>query len=304
MRYALWAAASYNILWGTLVVCFPALTYHWAGMKQLDYPELWQCIGMVVGVYGVAFGVAGWDPLRHWPVVLAGLMGKVLGPIGFVSAAMHGRLPWKMGWTILANDVIWWLPFGLILAAAYHALLDVRRTASPEVQRMALRSRTQQGDTLLGMSEKWPLLLVFLRHGGCTFCRETLADLAKQRQEVESSDARIVLIHMMTDRQAEKLFSHYGLGDVARVNDPNQNLYRAFGLIRGGLGRLFGPRVWWRTFWAAVLHGHVIGPPVGDVFQMPGVFLVYRGEVLRSYLHQTIADRPNYAGFVSLPAAG
>jgi hypothetical protein len=24
-----------------------------------------------------------------------------------------------MGWTILTNDLMWWIPFGLMLAAAY-----------------------------------------------------------------------------------------------------------------------------------------------------------------------------------------
>jgi hypothetical protein len=33
---------------------------------------------------------------------------------------------------------------------------------------------------------------------------------------------------------------------------------------------------------------------VGDGFQMPGIFLLFHGEVLRSYRHQTAADRPDY----------
>lgn len=80
-----------------------------------------QCLGMVVGVYGVAYDVAAVDPLRHGPVVCAGLLGKVLGPIGFVAAALDGRLPWVAGWTIVMNDLVWWLPFGLILLRVYRA---------------------------------------------------------------------------------------------------------------------------------------------------------------------------------------
>lgn len=36
----------------------------------------------------------------------------------------------------------------------------------------------------------------------------------------------------------------------------------------------------------------------GDGFQMPGVFLLYHGTVLRSYRHQSAADRPNYSQLV------
>jgi hypothetical protein len=111
----LWAAAVYNILWGTLVVLFPLAPFRWAGMAPPTYPELWQCIGMMVAVFGVGYGFAAHHPVRHWPMVLVGLLGKLFGPIGFLLAALDGRLPWVAGWTIVTNDLIWWLPFALIL---------------------------------------------------------------------------------------------------------------------------------------------------------------------------------------------
>ena len=119
MARVLWAAAIYNLAWGGLVVLFPLAPFRWAALPLPNYPEIWQCLGMVVGVYGVAYALAARDPIRHWPIVLAGLLGKILGPIGFVYAAWEGRLPWRAGWTIVTNDLIWWLPFALILAAAW-----------------------------------------------------------------------------------------------------------------------------------------------------------------------------------------
>ena len=93
MSRVLWAAAIYNLAWGALLVLFPLVPFRWASMPPPNYPEIWQCLGMVVGVYGVAYALAARDPIRHWPVVLAGLLGKILGPIGFVLAALDGRLP-------------------------------------------------------------------------------------------------------------------------------------------------------------------------------------------------------------------
>ena len=78
-------------------------------------PQLWQCIGMIVRVYGVGYALAAGDPIRLWQHVLVGLLGKILGPLGFLDAALHGRLPWSAGWTIVTNDLIWWLPFGGII---------------------------------------------------------------------------------------------------------------------------------------------------------------------------------------------
>jgi small multidrug resistance pump len=121
MRAVLWAAAAYNLVFGGIVVLFPTLPFRWAGLPPPNYPEIWQCLGMVVGVYGIGYAIAATNPMRHWPIVLVGLLGKILGPIGFLRAAILGRLPWKAGWMNVANDLIWWVPFTLILLAARRA---------------------------------------------------------------------------------------------------------------------------------------------------------------------------------------
>lgn len=115
MRWVLIVAAIYNIGWGLLVVFLPRLPFQWAGLELPNYLSLFQCIGMIVGVYGIGYAIAATDPVRHWPIVLVGLLGKIFGPMGFVWAAVHGDLPWIAGLTILTNDISWWIPFGLIL---------------------------------------------------------------------------------------------------------------------------------------------------------------------------------------------
>jgi len=118
MRLTLLLAGMYNLLWGAVVILFPLALFDFAGMPRPNYPSLWQCIGMIVGVYGIGYLIAARDPLRHWPIVLVGLLGKIFGPIGFVMAASRGELPWLAGLTILTNDLVWWIPFGLILLRA------------------------------------------------------------------------------------------------------------------------------------------------------------------------------------------
>ena len=115
MRVTLVAAGIYNLVWGALVVALPDLLFDLAGMEPPRYPQLWQCIGMIVGVYGIGYLAAASDPVRHWPIVLVGFLGKVLGPIGFAGAVARGELPWAFGVTILTNDLVWWIPFGWIL---------------------------------------------------------------------------------------------------------------------------------------------------------------------------------------------
>jgi small multidrug resistance pump len=109
-----YAAALYNLLWGSITILFPQLYFHLIHMPALDAP-LWQCIGMFVLVYAPAYWWAGRYPSRYRHLILIGLLGKILGPIGFVWAYAHGQLPLAFGLTNLTNDVIWWPAFVLYL---------------------------------------------------------------------------------------------------------------------------------------------------------------------------------------------
>lgn len=120
MTIVLVAAAAYNLIWGSLVIALPTTTLKWCGFTQpVVYPQLWQCIGMIVGVYGIGYGIAAFDSVRHWPIVLVGLLGKVFGPLGMAQNILAGDLPFSAARTILTNDLIWWLPFILILLHAW-----------------------------------------------------------------------------------------------------------------------------------------------------------------------------------------
>lgn len=109
------AAGIYNLLWGALTIAFPHVLFNATGIERLNYPEIWQCVGMIVGVYGIGYLIAASDTRTHWPIVLVGLLGKVFGPIGFAFALSRGTFPLHFGLTILTNDLIWWIPFAMIL---------------------------------------------------------------------------------------------------------------------------------------------------------------------------------------------
>ena len=118
-RRILQLAAGYNLLWGTWVILFPMASFDWLSMERPNYPQFWQCIGMIVGVYGIGYAVAATNPVRHWPIVLVGMLGKIFGPIGFAEAIIKGSLPLRFGWHIIFNDLIWWIPFVCLLKLAW-----------------------------------------------------------------------------------------------------------------------------------------------------------------------------------------
>ena len=146
MRHVMVAAGIYNLLWGAAVIFFPEALFRFAGMELPRYPQIWQCVGMIVGMYGLGYLIAARNPLRHWPIVLVGLLGKILGPIGFLGAALSEELPWSWGATIVTNDLIWWIPFAIILYRAFrlhtNAAIDFR---PHESQPGITHSKSQRG---------------------------------------------------------------------------------------------------------------------------------------------------------------
>ncbi|MEQ8786305.1 MAG: SelL-related redox protein [Pirellulaceae bacterium] len=289
------AAGVYNLLWGVAVILFPAAIFEFTEIQPPRYPQIWQCVGMIVGVYGVGYLIAARDPCRHWPIVLVGLLGKVFGPIGFLFAAADGALPWSWGVVNIFNDLIWWLPFAytLYLAARYNSDTSIGRPH--DLDDTTLIFPSQQGTSLAELSQERPVMLVFLRHFGCTFCREALRDLSQVRGEVEELGFHIAVVHMSDSTTASERLNHYGLDGVAHFSDGHCEIYRSFGLDRGSATQLFGWYVWWRGL-AATIRGHFVGRLAGDGFRMPGLFFLYRGEICGSYRHRSAADRPDYLG--------
>ena len=106
-----YAAAIYNVAWGSAVALYPASLLRLSGIDSPRSIPLVQVIGMMVGVYAYGYYLLARDPRRYCGLVWVGLAGKTLGPLGFVYGAMSGALPWTFGWVCLFNDVIWWPAF-------------------------------------------------------------------------------------------------------------------------------------------------------------------------------------------------
>lgn len=138
------------------------------------------------------------------------------------------------------------------------------------------------------------MLLVCLRHLGCAFSREALADLRDQRTAIEASGARLMIAHLEPPSAAEPLLQRYGLGDVATISDPSARVYESCGLRRGTMNQLAGPRVLWRWLVAALVQRRGAGWTGADVRRMPGAFLIHHGRIVRAFRHGTTADRPDY----------
>jgi peroxiredoxin len=171
---------------------------------------------------------------------------------------------------------------------------------STELVALLGRTRTESGRTLLELVDERPILLVFLRHFGCAFCRQAIDDVSKIRPELTNRGVQVAFVHLGSPERAKPYFDYYKLSDVERVSNPDGSLYRdpAFALARVNLLHMIRPAVWIGWLRGAIFK-YRIGLLKEDIQQMPGVFFLKDRAIANLYRHHTIADRPDYIRIAS-----
>ncbi len=109
------AASVYNIAWGLCSVSDPQWLFRFSGLPLQNHPQIFACLGMVVGLYGILYLEVARVPERGWLLAGVGMLGKVLGPIGLARLIWNGE--WPLATLILSvtKDFIWWVPFSIYL---------------------------------------------------------------------------------------------------------------------------------------------------------------------------------------------
>jgi hypothetical protein len=188
------------------------------------------------------------------------------------------------------------------MADVVHLLGMRTRDRSREEVGAALSAvTTEAGSNLLALTEASPVLLIFLRHFGCSFCRQTISNISELRGEMQERGVRPVFVHLGTPEIAKAHFDYYGLSDVERVHDPEARLYQhpVFGLGRQRVAsQLLKPAVWAGWLKGAIFK-HGIGTIQGDGDQMPGVFFLRGPEIVREHVHKTIVDEVDYRALMA-----
>ncbi len=265
----------------------------------LDGPA-WRYGGLLSAAAGAGLALASADPIRHWRLVLVALLAKLAAPLALGGTGKHGETAAVALVSIeLANCV----PLAVVALRGWReerAVADVVRSAAVRpLESLLERFHTKPGESLAELSARTPALFVFLRQAGCTFCRQTLHDLAVAQERIAACGLRIVVVHHSSDGAVEALCGKYGLDQAEVVADHSRKLYRAMGLGRGSLMQLYSPVVWLKGLWYGAVKGHGIGREDGDAAQMPGAFVIHKGQVFSSYYCRSAADRPDFVALCS-----
>jgi peroxiredoxin len=180
-------------------------------------------------------------------------------------------------------------------------VLNPQATQPTEMAAVLERYRTETGRTLLELLDESPLLLIFLRHFGCSFCRQTLDDVSQIREQIEGRGVRPVFVHLGSLERAKPYFDYYHLSDIERVSDPEASLYAGsvFQVPRKNVFTQFLVPAVWKAWLLGAVGKHGIGMIREDADQMPAVFYLRERAVVREYRYKTIADRPDYLGLIA-----
>jgi hypothetical protein len=174
------------------------------------------------------------------------------------------------------------------------------QTGEAGLQQVLATYRTESGRTLQELVEESPVLLIFLRHFGCSFCREALDRVSQTRTQLEARGVRPVFVHLGAPERAKPYFDYYHLSDVERVSNPDATLYRhrVFALGRTSpFSHFFQPAVV-KAWVMGAIRSYGIGLIREDGEQMPGVFFLRDGKIANFFRYRTIADRPDYLALI------
>jgi peroxiredoxin len=179
-------------------------------------------------------------------------------------------------------------------------MVSAGTSSAGDVVQLFASIHTESGASLLELVEASPVLLIFLRHFGCSFCRQAISDVADLREELARRGVRPVFVHLGTPERAKPFFDYYGIGDVERISDPEAKVYRSpvflVPRIHPAL-TLLQPSVWVGWFKGA-LFKHGIGAIKEDGEQMQGLFFLKGPQIVRQFRYRTIADEPDYLKLV------
>ncbi len=292
----------YYLLLGMMLFARPQMGSAWIGLEPANTFLLIKALALMVSLLGIGLLFSAKDPMKHWTIILCSFIQCAIGTSLFSTAIYQGEIPMKSIWVMAVNHLIWMAPLAVILWYCLRAHMGVPPTHSRPltIAEAAQGYRLSDGRTLTEASQGKTIVMIFLRHFGCTFTRQILRGLEGIQKNSKAHGAELVMVHLM---QSGKETQYLGQNsDVLRIADPRCELYRAFGLGKGGFLELFGPRVIIATF-ISLFKGCGAGRRVGDGLQMPGAFLFRDGEIIASQPAHSIADLPDLEGlFQGLPS--
>jgi peroxiredoxin len=264
---------------GSLMVVHPVFFLKLIGATEDAWPQIFVIVGMLKILLALTLYKVSHHLREIYGLAIIGFILTALEPIAFVYYGIGGlgTLPYLVFTDFLAYPV--WL-FYMYWAWYDQQDTTTDRTIPTPFDALKLL-KDGNGKSIYELQQDKKVLLVFIRHSGCTFCMQTLAKLSNAYDNLIKHNIHPIVVHMEKEAEkATKLFSKYNLSHIHQIPDPECILYQSFDLERAEFRQAFGPEVIKKGVQAFIKEGHFIGPPSGDGFRMPGTFLIHKDQFL------------------------
>jgi peroxiredoxin len=119
-----------------------------------------------------------------------------------------------------------------------------------------------------------------------------VAQLRRTKNHFDEAGFQVMLVGMGTTEETAAFKEKFNV-PFPMVSDPEQRLYKEFELGRMSLLDALKPGVVLKGV-SALLKGHGVGLPIGDIRQLPGVFIVTtNGKIAYGHSADNPADHPD-----------
>lgn len=108
----------------------------------------------------------------------------------------------------------------------------------------------------------------------------------------------MVFVYQGAPDQADLFFGRLDPGATA-IADPEGELYRLFGVERGGFRAMFGLRSWVAGI-RATRQGHRINRKIGDPWTLPTMVAIEDDEILWEFRGDHAGDHPDVSAIPAL----
>lgn len=143
-----------------------------------------------------------------------------------------------------------------------------------------------------------PTVLVLLRHLGCLFCQDHLAQLRVHAAEVEAARGRIAVISFAAPEHVERFARALG-HPYLWLSDPARVSYRAFRVGRGGPLNPFSTTDVWHNLVSSI-RGRPWLPQQADLWQLGADFVFDPdGNLTMAHRCRSSHDRPSAADVIA-----
>jgi peroxiredoxin len=173
------------------------------------------------------------------------------------------------------------------------------------LQDLASASGRDTEGRMVQLGDLWrerSVVLVFVRHFGCIFCRQQVAELKDIVGQIEARGAELVVVGNGRVEDARRFAREQGIG-FRLLTDPTGEAYRRAGM-RHGLATVVGAGVLGRGL-VAWARGFRQAEVLGDPLQQGGVLVIAAGgrEVFR-YVSRRAGDHPSTAQLIAVLNSG